>query len=102
MRPTASTGGGLGEDERRPAHGPAAQVDEMPLAAKPSSHEYWHMGETAIRLRSVTPRNRYSEKRRLLIGPQGSGRGSGPKPASIARRRSGPPGCGPNRTHPPS
>ena len=40
-------------------------MDEMPIVGIPSTAQYWHIGETTIRLRSVTPRMR---ERREQIG----------------------------------
>jgi len=44
-----------------------AQVDEMPVGRSAIDGEYWHMGETTMRLRSVRRRRARGVKRALVM-----------------------------------
>ena len=54
--PTSGNGAGFDHHQCRTAHCPAAKVHKMKSVAKPSSDEYMHSGDIAMRLRNVTPR----------------------------------------------
>ena len=56
-------GGGFGHDHARSTYRAAAEVDQVPLEARPSTALYWHMGETAMRLGRVMLRCWRGEKR---------------------------------------
>ena len=59
---------GFHHDQRRAAHSPAAQVHQMPVIGQPSTDEYWHMGETRMRLRNSTSRRRRGSNKWLIQG----------------------------------
>ena len=73
MRPRASTA--VASIITRPAP-PTARLPRWTRCqslANPSTEEYWHMGETAMRLRKVTSRTvRGVNKLALMFGPQRS------------------------------
>ena len=46
----------FGENQAGAADRARGQMGEMRIVGKPSSQEYWHIGETPMRLASVTPR----------------------------------------------
>src|SRR6185437_6494707 len=56
---------------------PAPELASMPRCircqsvAEPSSAEYWHIGETAMRFASSRPASRIGEKRALVMGDPG-------------------------------
>src|SRR5690606_6972505 len=56
--------------------------------AKPSSAEYWHIGETPIRFRSSTPRNRIASNN--IVAPPGSASARGEDPRVKADRATAP------------
>ena len=55
--------GRLGENERRAADRAAAKVHEVPVVREAISLEYWHIGETTMRLRRLTSRSRSGENK---------------------------------------
>ena len=57
----------LGEHHRRAADRELSEVHEVPVVGEPIVAEYWHIGETPMRLRSVTPR-RASGSKRVIFG----------------------------------
>ena len=68
----------FGHHEARSAHGPRAEVDEVPIGDEPViAAVYWHIGETPMRLRSVTERRESgSNKCTVCI--------SNPEPSAVA------------------
>ena len=73
--PRSLDGGGLDHHHAGPRDGQLHQVLEMPIVALPSCAEYWHMGETTMRLgRSIGPSERGEKRWGTLRFPCAEGR----------------------------
>ena len=69
--------GGFDHHQARAALGAAAEMHEMPVGREAVWAEYWHIGDTPMRLAKVTERSCKGEKRGWLI--KSRSRPGGPK-----------------------
>src|SRR5215467_8074800 len=94
MRPIASTAVASTHSSAAPPSARWPRWIRCQSLAEPSSAEYWHIGETMIRFRSVRPRSWKGEKSALVIGSGrfggvGGGEYTGQSDADSSARRGG-------------
>src|ERR1700756_778178 len=73
MRPIASTWVASMQNIAAPESERLLMWVKCQSLAEPSSAEYWHIGDTMMRLASFRPRNSIGENRALMLGNPGVG-----------------------------
>src|SRR5215469_9488336 len=77
MRPMASTWVASRQNIAAPDNDRLLMWVKCQSLAEPSSAEYWHIGDTMMRLASFRPRNSIGENRALMLGKSGAGGSAG-------------------------